>query len=72
VIPGRGNFLYYLHHKNTQGDDFAAIVATGSQQQPALKPKSGKGLHLRGGVLLIPANREIPSQGNVFSGKEIQ
>jgi hypothetical protein len=72
VIPGSENFLYCAHHKDTEEGRFALLVATNSQQHPALKPKSGKGLNLRSGVLLIPPNREIPRQGPVFSGKEIQ
>jgi hypothetical protein len=64
--------LYFLRDKDMKHAVSARIVATGSQLHAALKPKSGKGLHLRNGVLLIPANREIPGQGHVFSGKEIQ
>jgi hypothetical protein len=65
-------FLYFYQYKNMKEAISAALVATGSQQRPPLKPKPGKGLHLRRGVLLIPPNGEIPCQGRVFSGKEIQ
>jgi hypothetical protein len=65
-------FLYFMHHKDMEEAHSASVIAIGSQQRRALKPKPGKDLHLRNGVLLIAANREIPGQGNVFSGKEIQ